>query len=335
MSETSLLARALSMNDNGVHRSKEAGAKHKVTPSPSVESTEMMTPPRRRGVSNVSVEAPPQLFKLSEVNEQQEEEQQEDEQQEEEARSVCDPPSALPTPVPHPAEKSPPPAPLHTAPRPPAPQKRYNVAALLAARHSSRLGRNCFASSPSAAGTEDTCFASSPSLSPPFMTVKNRLASSSSSIFEEDGDDNKKTLFLNPYSRSPLPPAAVARDGAGPAAKTTAAKSKPDATHDPTSSSDSWVWGGRSSDNPTNKQKPQQQKQQQQHRHSLFASGAAVDGARRRAAVAALQVEANRQYGDRRRRIKDGESGIWLPSPGIWSSARRPTPLNGDLFSAW
>ncbi|CBJ33276.1 expressed unknown protein [Ectocarpus siliculosus] len=298
MSEKSFLARALSMNDNGAHRGKEAAAAAAgAKPMPSscaVESTAATTPPRRRGVSKVAGETPSQLSKLSEVNERQEEERQE----EEEARPAFDPPSALPTPVPHPAEKSPPPAPLHTAPRPPAPQKqRYNVAALLAARHSSRLRRrDCFASSPSAAGTEGTCFASSPSLSPPYMTVKNRLASSSSSIFEEDGDDNKKTLFLNPYSRSPLPPAAVApRTAAAPAAKATAAqKNKPDAT-----------------------------------------TGAAVDGARRRAAVAALQVEANRQYGDRRRRMKDGESGIWLPSPGIWSSARRPTPLNADLFSAW
>ncbi|CAM9455595.1 unnamed protein product [Ectocarpus sp. 8 AP-2014] len=331
MSEKSFLARALSTNDNGALRGKEAAAAAagaKPMPSCAVESTAAMTPPRRRGVSKVAGETPPQLSKLSEVNEQQEEE--------EEAGPACDPPSALPTPVPHPADKSPPPAPLHTAPRPPAPQKqRYNVAALLAARHSSRLRRrDCFASSPSAAGTEDTCFASSPSPSPPYMTVKNRLASSSSSIFEEDGDDNKKTLFLNPYSRSPLPPAAVApRTGASPAAKATAAKkNKPDATtHDPSSSSDSWVWGGRSSNNPTNKQ----QQRQRQQRHSLFATGAAVDGARRRVAVAALQVEANRQYGDRRRRMKDGESGIWLPSPGIWSSARRPTPLNADLFSAW
>ncbi|CAM9639366.1 unnamed protein product [Ectocarpus sp. 12 AP-2014] len=342
MSEKSLLARALSMNDNGAHRGKEAaaaaaGTKPKLSSSSrAVEPTAVTTPPRRRGVSKVARETPPQLSKLSEVNEQQEEEERQEEEAEEEAHPACDPPSALPTPVPHPAEKSPPPAPLHTAPRPPAPQKqRYNVAALLAARHSSRLRRrDCFASSPSAAGTEDTCFASSPSLSPPYMTVKNRLASSSSSIFEEDGDDNKKTLFLNPYSRSPLPPAAVApRTGAAPAAKATAAKKKkkPDAaTHDPTSSSDSWVWGGRSSNNPANKQQ-----QQQQPRHSLFATGAAVDGARRRAAVAALQVEANRQYGDRRRRMKDGESGIWLPSPGIWSSARIPTPLNADLFSAW
>ncbi|CAB1098689.1 unnamed protein product [Ectocarpus sp. CCAP 1310/34] len=341
MSEKSLLARALSMNDNGAHRGKEAaaaaaGAKPKPSSSRAVESTAVMTPPRRRGVSKVVGETPLQLSKLSEVNEQQEEEERQEEV-EEEAHPACDPPSELPTPVPHPAEKSPPPAPLHTAPRPPAPQKqRYNMAALLAARHSSRLRRrDCFASSPSAAGTEHTCFASSSSLSPPYMTVKNRLASSSSSIFEEDGDDNKKTLFLNPYSRSPLPPAAVARTGAAPAAKATAAKkNKPGATtHNPMSSSDSWVWGGRSSNNPTNK--PQQQQQQQQQRHSLFAMGAAVDGARRRAAVAALQVEANRQYGDRRRRMKDGESGIWLPSPGIWSSARRPTPLNADLFSAW
>ncbi|CAM9302382.1 unnamed protein product [Ectocarpus sp. 6 AP-2014] len=338
MSEKSLLARALSMNDNGAHRGKEAAAAAAgAKPIPSscaVESTAATTPPRRPVVSKVAGETPSQLSKLSEVNEQQEEERLE----EEEARPAFDPPSALPTPVPHPAEKSPPPPPLHTAPRPPAPQKqRYNVAALLAARHSSRLRRrDCFASSPSAAGTEGTCFASSPSLSPPYMTVKNRLASSSSSIFEEDGDDSKKTLFLNPYSRSPLPPAAVApRTGAAPAAKATAAKkNKPDATtHDPSSSSDSWVWGGRSPNNPTNKQ--QQQQQQQQQRHSLFATGAAMDGARRRTAVAALQVEANRQYGDRRRRMKDGESGIWLPSPGIWSSARRPTPLNADLFSAW
>ncbi|CAM9786075.1 unnamed protein product [Ectocarpus sp. 4 AP-2014] len=338
MSEKSLLARALSINDNGPNRGKEAaaaGAKPKPSSSSrTVESTAVMTPPRRRGVSKVAGETPPQLSMLAEVNEQQEEEERQEEEEEDgEAHPACDPPSALPTPVPHPAEKSPPPAPLHTAPRPPAPQKqRYNVAALLSARHSSRLRRrDCFASSPSAAGTEDTCFASSPSLSPPYMTVKNRLASSSSSIFEEDGDDNKKTLFLNPYSRSPLPQAAVApRTCAAPAAKATAAKKKkPDATtHDPSSSSDSWVWGGRSSNNPTNKQ-------QQQQRHSLFATGAAVDGARRRAAVAALQVEANRQYGDRRRRMKDGESGIWLPSPGIWSSARRPTPLNADLFSAW
>ncbi|CAM9376664.1 unnamed protein product [Ectocarpus fasciculatus] len=345
MSETSLLARALSMNDNGVHRGKEAAAPGaKPTPSSfAVESAVVMTPPRRRGVSKVAGGTPRQLSDLSEVNEQQEEELQEEE---EEARSVCDPPCALPTPVPHPAvEKSPPPAPLHTAPRPPAPQKqqRYNVAALLAARHSSRLRRNCFASSPSAAGTDETCFASSPSsLSPPpYMTIKNRLASSSSSIFEEDGDDNKKTLFLNPYSRSPLPPPAAAAAGDAPrtsagGAKATAAaaakKNKPGATHDPTSSSDSWVWRGRSSNNPTNMQ---QQQKQQQHRHSLFATGAPVDGVRRRAAVTALQVEANRQFGDRRRRVKDGESGIWLPSPGIWSSARRPTPLNADLFSAW
>lgn len=183
----------------------------------------------------------------------------------------------------------------------------------------------------------------------PHVKLINRLASSSSSIFEEEGDDSKKTKFLNPYVRLAPPPRAGA--SAARPAGAAAPPAKPLQRGPPRQTpSGTWVWGGRSprASSPTTSAQQQQlqqlQEQQEQQRKNMFAMEAGRDSfcsnrRRRRAGLTALHVEMNRRdavaYGDNRRRLRSGDSGIWLPSPGIWSSARRPTPLNGELSTAW
>ncbi|CAN0211227.1 unnamed protein product [Scytosiphon promiscuus] len=314
---------------------------------------------------------------------------------EDQPRSVDAPPSALPTPFRFgdraQLQQSPPPAPLWTAPRPPLSRERQrqqlsNATAMLAARHSSnrryyfgsssgsstprgqgssRCSSRCSSSlSRSSSGTKENRLASwsttpglsSPSPTSPAYKLINRLASSSSSIFEEDGDDSKKTKFLNPYVRLPVRaprPKAVAAPSAPPAGPSgSAAAAEPVLRGPPRQTpSGTWVWGGRSprassaaTCTEQQQQVQQQQQQQQQQRKNMFGMDAGGDSfmsnrRRRRAGLTALHVEINRRdaraFGDNRRRMKSGDSGIWLPSPDIWSSARRPTPLNGELFTAW
>lgn len=282
---------------------------------------------------------------------QRQQEQQEQDQQDQQHRAV---PSALPTPVAAArAPSTPPPAPLFTAPRPPPSSQPPQTPG--AARRPLRRTCRCFGSSISSSqgsAREGRLTSPSPYLTtPPRMTMENRLASTGSSIFDEEGDDSKKTKWLNPYTLSPPAPAVAAAAAAGSAAVTShalplatgasATVRAPEAGNDagaawsPSPCSPGFFWARRS---PSDAAAAAAQQQQHQHQ-SVFVVGAGWGKKRRDAAVRALGAEINRRdaqmFGDQRRRMKNGESGIWLPSPGIWSSGRRPTPLNADMYPAW
>ncbi|CAM9900735.1 unnamed protein product [Pylaiella littoralis] len=371
MSESSLFARALSINDKASHHNHRRGRE------PPVATAAASASPKSSAASPVPQlvsEEPAQLAELAEgkvpqvpvrISEESEQERQEEEQKQaqqqrqhhqgennqESPLSHGAPPSNLPTPVPpidpaHTPPPPPPPPPPMTAPKPPRQQQLTAAPSLAVRLPPRRFGNYRFSSGSSSGSSQSTTPKESVLTAAKYMTLKNRLASSGSSIFEEDGDDSKKTTFANPYTLSPAPaaviPARVAAapaSGPGPAAAAAAAAAAASKTgvKDPRTplsqcSSGDWVWGGKSTDGSVGVP-PRRQRDSPAPR--------AGGGVRMRGGVgvAALAIEINRQdvrsYGDRRRRMKDGDSGIWLPSPDIWSSARRPTPLNCELFSAW
>ncbi|CAN0255119.1 unnamed protein product, partial [Hapterophycus canaliculatus] len=236
MSESCLLARALSMNDNvssqpynrrdketAVTSADAAGAavRHKSAPAP-----------RLAELTDLVEEQSPQPLKELQQQQQQQQQPHSEDHLEETPRSIRAPPSALPTPFRFgdrtQLQQSPPPAPLWTAPRPPLSREQQrqqlsNATALLARCSSTRSAKeNCLSSWSTSSPGFSSPSQSPPSLPQPQMMVINRLASSGSSIFEEDGDDSKKTKFLNPYVRCLVPhprasAAAVAATAAPPA----------------------------------------------------------------------------------------------------------------------
>ncbi len=78
-------------------------------------------------------------------------------------------------------------------------------------------------------------------LPPHATTVRNCLAASSSAVFEEEGDDSKKTKFLEPYARppSPAPASGLAR------------AAERDTETPSVAANGVWVWGGRRPDAAT------------------------------------------------------------------------------------
>lgn len=74
--------------------------------------------------------------------------------------------------------------------------------------------------------------------------MRNCLAASSSAIFEEEGDDGKKTKLLDPYASSP----SLAPKGAASGLARAPASDTP-----PAAATGVWVWGGRRPDTTTSR----------------------------------------------------------------------------------